>query len=77
MARRTSSSTSRNGTESTARRNSRGIEKATINLRLPLEALMRLKVHCALERRTASDVVTDLIEQNLTKHKVVTLEDGA
>jgi hypothetical protein len=77
MARHTSSSSSRTGAESSARRNSRGIEKATINLRLPLEALMRLKVHCALERRTASDVVTDLIEQNLTKHKVVTFEDDA
>ena len=75
MARRTSSAPPRNGAEPTPGSNPRRIEKATINLRLPLEALMRLKVHCALERRTASDVVTDLIEQNLTKHKVVTLED--
>ena len=77
MARRSASSSSRNGAESPARRNARAIEKASINLRLPLEAVTRLKVHCALERRTASDVVTDLIEQNLTKHKVVTLEEGS
>jgi hypothetical protein len=77
MARPTSSSSSRKGAEPPAGRQTRGIEKATINLRLPLEALMRLKVHCALERRTASDVVTDLIEQNLNKHRVVTADDHA
>ena len=76
MARRTPTSTSRNGAKSPTRTKAPGVEKATINLRLPLEALMRLKVHCALERRTASDVVTDLIDQNLNKHKVVTSEDA-
>ena len=72
MARRTPSPSSENEAESQPGSNSQASEKETINLRLPNDALTRLKVHCALERRTASDVVTDLIQNNLPTYEEVT-----
>jgi hypothetical protein len=77
MARRTPTPSSSNGAESPPGSNSQVNEKETINLRLPTDALTRLKVHCALERRTASDVVTDLINRNLPTYEEVTKEHDA
>jgi hypothetical protein len=45
--------------------------KKAVNLRLPEEALMRHKVHSLAERKSLSEVVTELIETHLIKHKLI------
>lgn len=77
MPRRTPPPSSGNGEGSPPENSPQGSGKETINLRLPKDALTRLKVHCALERSTASDVVTALINNNLPTYAEVTKEHCA
>jgi hypothetical protein len=77
MARRTPSPSTAKGAESPPGNQSPRPDKETINLRLPKDALTRLKVHCAIERSTASDVVRDLIMKDLpTYEELISKEPG-
>jgi hypothetical protein len=46
-----------------------------VNLRLPEGSLLKLKIHSLAEGLSASEVVSQLIEEHLTKHELVTKED--
>jgi hypothetical protein len=48
--------------------------KVPVNLRLPEASVLKLKLHSLAEGLTASEVVSRLIDDHLTKHELVTKE---
>lgn len=49
--------------------------KVPVNLRLPEGTVRKLKIHSLAEGLSASEVVSRLIEDHLTKHDLVTKQD--
>jgi hypothetical protein len=46
-------------------------DKVPVNLRLPRETALRLKVHALAENRAAADVVAELIDKYVTRYEIV------
>jgi predicted DNA-binding protein len=46
-------------------------DKVPVNLRLPRETALRLKVHALAEDRAAAEIVAELIERHLTRYALV------